>query len=165
MHLIFILSHPGEVVNAKRFDYVGCSRYSCLLCSRFLHFFQALETRRCHGKLYNHSWTVPLEDDLGTDLQSMLSGAVIEVILWMRKELIASKMLPAQKRVEAKESTIGDSLTAILRTSQENHQQSYAAIEHLQRQRAQSSHLQLKQEKCASSFNFSSLPLTIAEVC
>lgn len=162
--IIFILSHPGEVANGKRFDYIGCSRYSCLLCSKFLHFFQALKTRGCHGKLYNHSWTVPLRDNLGKGEQHMLSGAVMKVTLWIRKELIAGKMLSAQRRLEAKESTIGGSLTAIPETSQENHQQSYAASEHLHRQRAQNSYMQSKQEKCVSSINFSSLSSTVAEV-
>jgi hypothetical protein len=117
--IIFILSHPGEATNGKRFDYIGCSRYSCLLCSKFLHFFQALKTRGCHGKLYNHSWTVPLGDNLGKGEQHMLSEAVMNITLWMRKELIASNMLSAQRRPEAKESTIGGSLTAISETSQE----------------------------------------------
>jgi hypothetical protein len=93
----------------------------------------------------------------------MLLGAVMKVTLWMRKELIASKMLSAQRRSEAKESTIGGSLTAIPETSQENHQQSYAACEHLHRQRAQNSHMQSKQEKCVSSINFSSLSSIVAE--
>lgn len=161
--IIFILSHPGEVANGKRFDYIGCSRYSCLLCSKFLHFFQALKIRGCHGKLYNHSWTVPLGDNLGKGEQHMLSEAVMNITLWMRKELTSSKMLSAQRRSEAKESTIGGSLT-ISETSQENHQQSYAVSEHFHRQRAQNSYIQSKQEKCVSSINFSSLSLTVAEV-
>lgn len=162
--IIFILSHPGEVANGKGFDYIGCSRYSCLLCSKFLHYFQALKTRGCHGKLYNHSWTVPQRDTLGKGEQHMLSGTVMKVILWMRKELIASQTPLTQKKSEAKESSIGGSLTAIPEMSQENHQQSYAASEHLHRQRAQNSRMQSKQEKCVSSIHFSSLFLTVAEV-
>jgi hypothetical protein len=95
----------------------------------------------------------------------MLSGAVMKVISWMRKELIASKMLSAQRRLEAKESTIGGSLIAIPETGQESHQQSYAASEHLHRQRAQNSHMQSKQERCVSSINFSSLSDICKGVC
>ncbi|KAI8710842.1 hypothetical protein NCS52_01526900 [Fusarium sp. LHS14.1] len=115
--IVFILSHPGHVANGKRFDYIGCS-----------------------------SWTLPPGDNLGKGEQHVLSGAVMEVISWMRKELIGSIMLSAQRRVEAKESTIGGSLIAIPGTSQENHQRSHAASEHLRRQRAQNSHVQSNKE-------------------
>lgn len=144
--IIFILSNPGEVANGKRFDYIGCSRYSCLLCSKFLYFFQDLKTRGCHGKLYNHSWTVLLKDNLGKG-EDMLSGAMKNVISWMQKELTASNMLSAGRKLEAKESTIGSSLITIPETSQNNHQQSYATSEYLHRQRAQNSHVHPKQER------------------
>lgn len=154
--IIFILSHPEEVANGKRFDYIGCSKYSCLLCSKFLHFFEALKTRGCHGKLYNHSWTVPLEDNLGENEQRMLSETVLKVISWMRKELNASKRIPAQRKLEVKESTIGGSLFSIPGMSQENRQESHAASEHLRRQRAQNSLRQLTRERYVSALNYSS---------
>lgn len=156
--VLFILSHPEEVANGKRFDYIGCSRYSCLLCSKFLHFFQALKTRGCHGKLYNHSWTVPLGDDLGNEEQRVLSETVMRVISWMRNELLASTKLPSQRRLEAKESTIGGSSIAIPGMSQENRQQIYVASEHLRRQRAQNSHTQRRTERCASEISLHQYP-------
>ncbi|KZL81781.1 zf-mynd domain-containing protein, partial [Colletotrichum incanum] len=156
--IVFILSHPEEVANGKRFDYIGCSRYSCALCFRFLHSFQALKTRGCHGKLYSHSWTVPLGDNLGKGEQYMLSGAVMKVVFWMRKELITRTMSSAQSRLEAKESTIGGSSIAIPGTSQENRQQSYAASEHLRRQRAQNSHMQSKKESLSDSIEHEDPP-------
>lgn len=107
--VIFTLSHPEEVANGKGFEYIGCSKYSCVLCFRFLHFLEALKTRGCHGKLYNHSWTVPIEDNLWKDEQRRLSETVLEVITWMQEELNASTLLPAQKKFEVKESTIGGS--------------------------------------------------------
>ncbi|EHK26917.1 uncharacterized protein TRIVIDRAFT_217524 [Trichoderma virens Gv29-8] len=152
--ILFILSHPDQVANGKRFDYIGCSRYSCLLCSKFLHYFQGIKTRGCHGKLYNHSWTLPPGDNLGEGEQHMLYGAVMEVISWMRKELIGSVMLSAQRRAEVKESTIGGSFIAIPGMSQENRQRSYAVSEYLHRQRAQNSHVQSNKERFVSSIHF-----------
>jgi hypothetical protein len=162
--IIFILGHPEEVANGKRFDYIGCSRYSCVLCSRFLHFFQALKTRGCHGKLYNRSWTVPLGDNLGNGEQRMLSRATTKLTSWMREELIANKMLPAQKRSEAKESTVGGSLVSILVKSQDNHQQSHSVSEYLHRQRAQNPPMQSKKERCVSSIHYSSPSSIYAEL-
>ncbi|KAF6792634.1 hypothetical protein CMUS01_16149 [Colletotrichum musicola] len=138
--IIYILSYPGEVANGKRFDYIGCSKYSCVLCSRFLHYFQALKTRGCHGKLYNHSWTVSLRDNLGKGEQDMLSGAVMKVVSEMRKELISSKAPSGKMRLEVKESTIGGSFVIAPGASQQNRPHSHAALEHLRRQRAQNSH-------------------------
>jgi hypothetical protein len=145
--IAFTLSHPNDVANGKRFDYIGCSRYTCLLCSKFLDCFQGLKTRGCHGKLYNHSWTLPRGDSLGKDEQQALYGAVIGVISWMRKKLIRSTMLPAQRRPEVKESTIGGSLISMLETSQGGHQQDYAISEYLRRQRAQNLHRQSNQKR------------------
>lgn len=161
--IVFILTHPEEIVNGKRFEYIGCSRYSCVLCSQFLHFFQALKTRGCHGKLYNHSWTVPIAINLGKDEQKMLSEALTKLISWIRKQLKANTILPAQRRMEAKESTVGGSLIAIPGMSQGNRQQSEAASEYLHRQRAQNSHVRSRKERCVSLVNSSSLPLILAE--
>lgn len=155
--IVFILNHPEQVANGKRFDYIGCSKYSCVLCSKFLHFFQAIKTHGCHGKLYSHSWTVPLGDGLGKDEQHMLLEALRKVISWMRKALVASQMLSAEKKLEAKESTIGGSLVAIPGMSQENRQQSHAASEHLLRERAQNYRMRSMNERCVSSVNLSSM--------
>lgn len=162
--IMFILSRPEEVANGKEFEYIGCSRYSCVLCSQFLHFFQALKTRGCHGKLYNHSWTVPLAGNLGEDEQKMLSEAVKKVISWMRKQLKASTMPPGQRRLEAKESTIGGSLIAIPGMSQENRQQSHAASEHLRRQRAQNSQMRFEKERCVFFCPFLIITLDICRL-
>lgn len=146
--ILFILHNPQEIANGKGFGYIGCSRYSCLLCAKFLHHFQVLKTRGCHGKLYNHSWTVPPGDNLGKGEQQMLSGVMVKLTSWMRKELSGSvKSLP-QKRLEAKESTIGGSSIDFPGIGQESRQQSHAVSEHLRRQRAESSHVQSKQERC-----------------
>jgi OTT_1508-like deaminase len=40
------------------FSYIGCSKYSCVLCWEFLAGFGRLRTRGCHDTLY-HLWTVP----------------------------------------------------------------------------------------------------------
>ncbi|WZH50245.1 uncharacterized protein QYS62_011489 [Fusarium acuminatum] len=128
--IVFTLSHPNDIANGKR----------------FLDRFQGLKTRGCHGKLYNHSWTLPPGDNLGKDEQQALYGAAIGVISWMRKKLIRSTMVPAQRRPEVKESTIGGSLISMLGTSQEGHQQGYAISEHLHRQRAQNLYRQSNQK-------------------
>jgi hypothetical protein len=149
--IIFILQHPEKVSNGKGLGYIGCSRYSCLLCSKFLRYFQDLDTRGCHGKLYNHSWTIPLGDSLREGEQHMLSGAVAKVISWMRKELIGSVRSSGQRRLQSKESTIGGSS---ITTGQDNYPQSYAALEHLRRQRAETSHMQSEKERCAPPLHF-----------
>lgn len=95
--IIFVLSHPEEMSSGKSFDYIGCSRYSCVLCYKFLRFFQPLKTRGCHGKLYDRSWTVPIGEGLGEDEQHMLSDAMMKLISWMRKALDGSMMPPAQR--------------------------------------------------------------------
>ncbi|KAF4331590.1 hypothetical protein FBEOM_14658 [Fusarium beomiforme] len=116
--IIFILSHPDDVANGKRVDYIGCS-----------------------------SWTLPSGDKLGKDEQEALYGAAREVISWMRKELVGSRISSAQRRAEVKESTIGGSLMSILGTSEEIQHQSQAISEHLRRQRAQNSHGQSIQKR------------------
>lgn len=151
--VIFLLSHPDEVTNGKIFDYIGCSKYSCVLCFKFLHFFQGLKTRGCHGKLYNHSWTVPHEDGLSKNEQHILSETVLKVTTWMRKELTASTRLPAQRKLEVKESTIGGSLFTIPGMSHGSRQQSDAASEYLHRQRAQNAFREYTRERWASSLN------------
>ncbi|KAM0542742.1 hypothetical protein ACHAPJ_012675 [Fusarium lateritium] len=145
--IVFALSHPDDVTNGKRFDYIGCSRYTCVLCSKFLYCYQGLKTRGCHGKLYNHSWTLPSGHNLGEDEQQALYGAMIGVISWMRKKLVGSTTLPTQRRPEVKESTIGGSLISMLEASQQGHQQNHAISEHLRRQRAQNLHGQSNKEK------------------
>ncbi|KAF5228661.1 hypothetical protein FAUST_10966 [Fusarium austroamericanum] len=91
--IVFTLSHHNDIANGKRFNYIGCS-----------------------------SWTLPPGDNLGKDEQLALYGAAIEVISWMRKKLIRSTMVPAQRISEVKESTISGSLISMLGTSQEGHQ-------------------------------------------
>ncbi|KAJ0131663.1 Uncharacterized protein HZ326_25253 [Fusarium oxysporum f. sp. albedinis] len=143
----FVLSHPEDVANGKGFDYIGCSRYTCLLCYKFLHYFQGFKTRGCHGKLYNHSWTFPPGIQMGKDEEQALYGAAREVTSWMRKKLVGSTIPSPHRRPEVKESAIGGSLISMLGTSQEGHQQSHAISEHFRRQRAQSSHGQSSHDR------------------
>jgi hypothetical protein len=145
--IAFTLSHPNDILNGKRFEYIGCSRYTCLLCSKFLDCCQGLKTRGCHGKLYNHSWTIPPGDSLGKNEQQELYRAAIGVISWMRKELIGSTMLPARRMPEVKESTIGGSSISMPGMSQGGLQQNYAKSEYLRRQRAQNNRMQGNQKE------------------
>ncbi|CEI63762.1 unnamed protein product [Fusarium venenatum] len=119
--IVFTISHPNDVANGKR----------------FLDCFQGLKTRGCHGKLYNHSWTLPPGDNLGKDEQQALHEAAMGVTTWMRKKLIRSKLLPAQRRREVKESTVGGSLISTLETNQDDHRLIHAISKHLYSQRAQ----------------------------
>ncbi|EWG51744.1 hypothetical protein FVEG_10634 [Fusarium verticillioides 7600] len=154
----FTLSHPDEIANGKRFDYIGCSRYICLQCSKFLQCFPELKTRGSHGKLYNHSWTLPPGDSLGKDGQQALYAAAREVTSWMRKELLGSSIVTHHRKPEVKESTIGGSLMSVFETSQEGHQQSHAISEHLYRQRAEAFH-----GTSSHNRNFSSLPNSLQD--
>lgn len=148
--IIFVLSHPEKVSNGKRFDYIGCSKYSCVLCYKFLHFFHALKTRGCHGKLYDRSWTIPMGEGLGENEEHMLSVALTNVVSWMRQELNARRMSSARRRTEVRESTIGGTLTAIPGVIERNCQQSHGVHEYLHRQRAQNSQLQSNKERWVS---------------
>ncbi|KAL6918911.1 hypothetical protein FSST1_002937 [Fusarium sambucinum] len=148
--IVFTLSHPNDVASGKRFDYIGCSKYACLLCSRFLDFFQGLKTRGCHGKLYNDRWTLPPVERMGVDGQQALHEAAMGVTTWMRETLIRSKVLPAQRKPEVKESTIGGSSISTLGTNQEDRHLAHTISEHLYSQRAQNLYRQPNQE---SPFN------------
>ncbi|KAM0493886.1 hypothetical protein ACHAP8_008909 [Fusarium lateritium] len=146
--IVFTLSHPNDVASGKRFDYIGCSKYACLLCSRFLDFFQGLKTRGCHGKLYNDRWTLPPVERMGVDGQQALHEAAMGVTTWMRETLIRSKVLPAQRKPEVKESTIGGSSISTLGTNQEDRHLAHTISEHLYSQRAQTLYRQPNQERC-----------------
>ena len=147
--ILFILDDPQETANGKEFDYIGCSRYSCLLCSRFLDHLQGIKTRGCHGKLYNHSWTVLLGEGLGKEEQQIIFAALTKLTSWMRKELIESGNASTQTRPQVKESTAGSTSIVLPRIDQDDHTLNYAISEHLRRQQAEILHAESNQARFA----------------
>jgi hypothetical protein len=137
--IFYTLRHPEETAHGKRFDYIGCSKHSCLLCSKFLYYSQAVATRGCHGKLYD--WTLPFGQPNTCKEEALLLAAMKKLLVWMRNELASTVIQPAEKRPEVKESTIGGSLNNIPGTSQWIDQLTYGTAEFLNRQRAQNTNM------------------------
>lgn len=85
--------------------YLGCSKFSCLMCARFLHFHGKFTTRGCHGRLFR-PWTIPEAAGLGLGQRDQIVGAVIKLQKDVKKEL--KSMVNKSERQE-KTSAIGGS--------------------------------------------------------
>ncbi|KAJ3735073.1 hypothetical protein DFJ43DRAFT_71172 [Lentinula guzmanii] len=57
------------------FQYMGCSKRSCFLCKAFLDSFGSIETRGCHGKLYNQ-WSIPAIQRIELKMKERLEDTV-----------------------------------------------------------------------------------------
>lgn len=93
--------------NARRgqhSEYIGCSKRSCLLCSKFLRAYGSFRTRPSHGKIFG-PWTIPETDCLSGEDLDTLASAVKTLEEFLKDSLKKSK---AQKvPPQAKESTVG----------------------------------------------------------
>lgn len=85
--------------------YLGCSKFSCLMCARFLHFHGRFTTRGCHGRLFR-PWTLPEAAGLELRQRDQIIGAVIKLQKDLKKEL--KSMVNKCERQE-KTSAIGGS--------------------------------------------------------
>lgn len=85
--------------------YLGCSKFSCLMCARLLHFHGKFTTRGCHGRLFR-SWTLPEVTGLGLGQRDRIVGAVIKLQKDLKEEL-KSELI--KREGPAKTSAIGGS--------------------------------------------------------
>lgn len=66
--------------------HLGCSKFSCLMCARFIHFHGKFTTRGCDGPLFR-PWTLPEVAGLGAGQRDRIVGAVIKLQKDLKKEL------------------------------------------------------------------------------
>lgn len=85
VQMLLFLSSNGRSAGAL-LPYLGCSKFSCLMCARFLHFHGRFTTRGCHGRLFK-PWTIPEVAGLGLGQRDQIVGAVIKLQKDIKKEL------------------------------------------------------------------------------
>ncbi|KKO98364.1 hypothetical protein THAR02_09534 [Trichoderma harzianum] len=108
---VILAATKHNCTGAAIFNYVGCSKRSCFLCSRVIQSYGSYTTRGCHGKLYD-LWTVPELPWLTKDERLRLVQALKNVERAMKKSLRDKK---TEGLIHAKESTIGGSSVATRR--------------------------------------------------
>lgn len=85
VQMLLFLSSNDRSADAL-LPYLGCSKFSCLMCARFLHFHGSFTTRGCHGRLFK-PWTIPEAAGLGLGQRDQIVGAVIKLQKDLKKEL------------------------------------------------------------------------------
>lgn len=87
------------------FKYIGCSKYSCLLCYMFVTKYGQFNTQGCHAKV-SSPWSLPDTEGLSqNDLQK-----IIKAIQSMQRQLERRIYDRDQKQLQhRKESTVGGS--------------------------------------------------------
>lgn len=116
---------------ASTFNYVGCSKLSCFLCSKFLQRYGQFNSRGSHGKLYD-LWTVPEVPWLAEEKRRSL-GQILEDIGEDLKDSIQDKK--TKKLLPEKESTVGCSSLATIEQHSGSPYTMPLASQHLQAQR------------------------------
>lgn len=118
--------------------YFGCSKFSCLMCARFLHFHRMFTTRGCHGRLFR-PWTLPEVAGLGLGQRDRIVEAIIKLQKDLKKEL-KSEVKKSGRR--EKTSAIGGSSILSDQLSEGSERRSY-----LERRK-----LKAEQERVAEMF-------------
>ncbi|KAF2434948.1 hypothetical protein EJ08DRAFT_722187 [Tothia fuscella] len=85
------------------FQYMGCSKHSCLLCWKFMVAYGDFRTRGCHGKVYS-LWTVPANAELGQQPTQRIVKALKQVLKELQGTILSAtlKSVPLEK-----ESSLG----------------------------------------------------------
>ncbi|KPM42451.1 hypothetical protein AK830_g4100 [Neonectria ditissima] len=128
---VILAAARHDCTGALIFGYVGCSKRSCFLCSRFVHSYGSFTTRGCHGKLYD-LWTVPELSWFTEEERSKLANTLKHVETAM-KDSIRNKKTGGL--VHAQESTIGGSSVATIRQQFDNPYMSSLVSQYLESQR------------------------------
>jgi hypothetical protein len=85
------------------FNYMGCSKDNCFLCSTFLKQFGGLTTRGAHSYVYN-LWAVPDTPGLSTEA----AGKLAEAIKNMESQMVTELQKPTNSRLSCvTETTVG----------------------------------------------------------
>ncbi|KAL6701647.1 hypothetical protein J3F84DRAFT_355391 [Trichoderma pleuroticola] len=108
---VILAATKHDCTGAAIFNYVGCSKRSCFLCSKVIQSYGSYTTRGCHGKLYN-LWTVPELPWLTKEERKRLVQALKNVERAMKESLRDKKI---DGLIHAHESTIGGSSVATRR--------------------------------------------------
>ena len=120
-----------DYTGASIFTYVGCSKRSCFLCSKFLQTYWKYRTRGRHGKLYN-LWTMPEVSPL-VDKEGLNLVQALERVERDMKKFILNKQT---KRLPlAPESSLGGSSVATVRQSFGKFYTMSLALQYLEAQR------------------------------
>lgn len=82
--LLFLCKYEGST--DALLPYLGCSKFSCLMCARFLYFHGRFTTRGCHGRLFR-PWTLPEVAGLEHGQRDRIVGAVVKLQKDLKKEL------------------------------------------------------------------------------
>ncbi|KAM0161986.1 hypothetical protein ACHAPG_002003 [Botrytis cinerea] len=85
IQMILFLSRNEQLLD-QSFDYFGCSKYSCFMCSQFLKAHGRIGTRGCHGRLFK-PWTVPEATGLASSQVNRVVRSVVQVQKEIEKEL------------------------------------------------------------------------------
>ncbi|KAM0134264.1 hypothetical protein ACHAP3_005577 [Botrytis cinerea] len=85
IQMILFLSRNEQLLD-QSFDYFGCSKYSCFMCSQFLKAHGRIGTRGCHGRLFK-PWTVPEATGLASSQVDRVVRSVVQVQKEIEKEL------------------------------------------------------------------------------
>lgn len=110
--------------------YIGCSRKSCLLCFNFLRFYDDIDTRGCHGKVYD-LWNVPENSRLSAKQGANMVGAVVQLETLMKDSLLSDR---DWKLELVKESTVGDTILSNITRKFDNFALATAVAHELDRQ-------------------------------
>lgn len=119
-----------EYKGASVFKYVGCSKRSCFLCSRFVLRYGQFITRGCHGKIYD-LWTLPQVPWLVEEERLRLVKILGDIEKDMRNS-IQNKTISIPL---TQESSIGGSSHATIRPHFDNPYTMSLVSQHLQAQR------------------------------
>ena len=120
-----------DCTGALIFKYVGCSKRSCFLCSRFVQNYESFTTRGCHGKLYN-LWTVPEVSWSGEEERLKLAKTLKHVERAMKDSIRNGR---TGGLVLTQESTVGGSSIATIRRQFGNLHITSLVSQHLRSQR------------------------------
>ena len=88
IQMILFFSQDREPIK-DLFPYLGCSKYTCFMCSHFLKAYGKISTRGCHGRLFK-PWTVPEASALAPGQAEKISKALLQVQKDLKKELKSS---------------------------------------------------------------------------
>ncbi|KAL7803693.1 hypothetical protein V8C44DRAFT_343588 [Trichoderma aethiopicum] len=108
---VILATTKHDCNGAAIFNYVGCSKRSCFLCSRAIQNFGSYTTRGCHGKVYD-LWTVPELPWLAQEEGLKLVQALKNVERAMKESIRNGR---TSGLIHACESTIGGSSVATRR--------------------------------------------------
>lgn len=120
-----------ECKGASILEYVGCSKHSCFLCSKFILKYGQFRTRGCHGKIYSR-WTIPQVSWLAPDECLRIVKILGDIENNMENSIKSKKPINVP---HAQESTIGGSSVATVRRHFGNPYAKTLASQHLQTQR------------------------------